>query len=221
VAQFAVEQGQRVRDISVQHLGSDLLQVGDAPSPDSLKAGRYALYVSTIEPRKNHELLSRIWRRLLERGIPQKHGFQLVFVGRPGWNTEALVEQFKSDTLGERNFRYFSNAADDLLKRLYRDAAFCVYPSLYEGFGLPIIEAFGYGRAVIASNAGAIPEVVQDMSPCLDPNDEDLWYRTLRQWIEEPDVVASYEARISDRFVHRPWSEVAERYVAEVEVECR
>ena len=174
----------------MQPLGSDLLEAGDAPLPDALKAGRYALFVSTIEPRKNHALLHRIWRRLLDAGIPQRHDFQLVFVGRPGWGTEALLQQFAEDTRGDCNFQYLPNAGDGLLKRLYRDAAFCLYPSLYEGFGLPIIEAFAHGRAVIASNAGSIPEVVQDLSPSLDPGDEEAWHRTMRQWIEDPAVVA-------------------------------
>ena len=216
VARFAAEQGGAC-ETSVQPLGSDLLEAADVPLPDALTAGRYALFVSTIEPRKNHAMLHRIWRRLLDAGIPQRHDFHIVFVGRPGWATEALLQQFAEDMRGECNFQYLPNAGDGLLKRLYRDAAFCLYPSLYEGFGLPIIEAFAHGRAVIASNAGSIPEVVQDLSPTLDPGDEEAWYRTMRQWIEEPAVVASFEKRIADRFVHRPWSEVAQKYLAEAE----
>ena len=140
-----------------------------------------------------------------------------MFVGRPGWSTDALLQQFAEDARGYCNFQYFPNAGDVLLNRLYADAAFCLYPSLYEGFGLPIIEAFANGRAVIASNAGSIPEVVQDLSPSLDPGDEEAWHRTMRQWIEDPAVVASYETRIAERFVHRPWSEVAQKYLAEAE----
>lgn len=216
VVRFAAEQG-RACETSVQPLGSDLLEAGDAPLPDALKARRYALFVSTIEPRKNHALLHRVWRRLLDAGIPQRHDFQLVFVGRPGWSTDALLRRFAEDTHGDRNFHYLPNAGDGLLNRLYRDAAFCLYPSLYEGFGLPIIEAFAHGRAVIASNAGSLPEVVQDLSPSLDPEDEEAWYGMMRQWIEDPSVVASCEAMIAERFVHRPWAEVAQKYLVEAE----
>jgi len=216
VVRFAEEQGNSC-ETSVQPLGSDLLETDDAPLPGTLKARRYALFVSTIEPRKNHALLHRIWRRLLDAGIPQRHDFQLVFVGRPGWSTDALLRQFAEDARGDCNFHYLPNAGDGLLKRLYQDAAFCLYPSLYEGFGLPVIEAFAHGRAVIASDAGSIPEVVQDLSLSLDPKDEEAWYRTMLQWIEDPSTVASYEARIAERFVHRPWSEVAQKYLAEAE----
>jgi glycosyltransferase involved in cell wall biosynthesis len=218
LARFVVDQGAPVPEISTQHLGYDLQQIQDEPLPDPLRPRRYALYVSTVEPRKNHELLHRVWQRLLERGIPQKHGFELVFVGRPGWNTGPLLQRLKDDMQRGRNVQYFPSIADSVLGRLYRDAAFCLYPSRYEGFGLPVAEAFGYGRAVIASNAGSIPEVVQDMSPSLDPMDEEGWYKTICQWIEEPAVVASYEAKIAKGFVHRPWSEVAARYFAEAEV---
>jgi glycosyltransferase involved in cell wall biosynthesis len=218
LARFVAEQGVPAPDISVEHPGYDLHELRDAPLPHSLQPRRYALYVSTIEPRKNHQLVYGAWQRLLDHGIPQKHGFELVFVGRPGWTTDPLLQQLKDDTQrGGRHLQYFPDVSDRILGRLYRDAAFCLYPSRYEGYGLPIAEAFGHGRAVIASNAGSIPEVVQDMSPSLDPMDEDAWYRTLRQWIEEPAVVAAYEAKIAKGFVPRPWAQVAERYLAEAE----
>jgi glycosyltransferase involved in cell wall biosynthesis len=215
LGRFAAEQGVPAPDISAQHLGYDLPQAQEGMLPDPLKPRRYALYVSTIEPRKNHELLYRVWRRLREAGIPQRHGFELVLVGRPGWTTDQLLQQFKDDMQRGHNLQYYPHVTDSVLARLYRDAAFCLYPSRYEGFGLPIAEAFGYGRAVIASDAGSIPEVARDMSPSLDPTDEEAWYRTLRQWIEEPAAVAAYEARIAKGFVPTPWSEVAARYFAD------
>jgi len=64
------------------------------------------------------------------------------------------------------------DADDQILSALYEGAAFCVYPSQYEGYGLPICEAFARGKAAIASTGGALPEVVGGLSPCLDPNDE-------------------------------------------------
>jgi glycosyltransferase involved in cell wall biosynthesis len=215
---FAAKHGQHV-STSVQPLASELLQARDAELPTSLQRGRYALYVSTIEPRKNHELLHRVWHRLLARGVPQKRDFQLVFVGRPGWNTDALMRQLDDDAASGRHFHYLSHVDDSLLNRLYRDAAFCLYPSLYEGYGLPVVEAFAHGRAVIASNAGSLPEVVEDMSPSLPPDDDDAWYRTLCQWIEEPALVAAYEAKIANGFTRRSWSEVAGQYLAEAEAE--
>ncbi len=79
-------------------------------------------------------------------------------------------------------------------------AAFCVYPSLYEGFGLPVIEAFSLGKAVIASSGGALPETVGRFAPCLDPNDEDAWFETLKQWIEDPAIRERHETIIRAEF---------------------
>ena len=155
----------------------------------------YAMLVSTIEPRKGHELLYRVWKRLLADGIPQARNFKLIFVGRPGWMVEHLLREIAADRdLGD-TLKIFSFAADDELAALYANAAFCVYPSLYEGYGLPVVEAFSYGKAVIASTGGAIPEVVGEFSPCLDPKDEESWYRTLRSWIEDPVVARALRGR--------------------------
>ena len=75
---------------------------------------------------------------------------------------------------------------DSGIAALYRGAAFCLYPSRYEGYGLPVVEAFSYGKAVLASTGGALPEVVDGFSPCLDPLDAEAWRRMLRTWIEDP-----------------------------------
>jgi len=92
---------------------------------------------------------------------------------------------------------------------LYRAAAFCVYPSLYEGFGLPIIEAFSHHKAVIASSGGAVPETVGGLCPCLDPTDEDGWFHELKRWIENPDTRVHYEAKIRSEFSHPTWEQAA------------
>ncbi len=67
-----------------------------------------------------------------------------------------------------------------------RGATFCVYPSLYEGYGLPIVESFRHRKAVLSSSGGALPETVGDLSPCLDPQDEQAWYETLKCWTIDP-----------------------------------
>jgi glycosyltransferase involved in cell wall biosynthesis len=102
-----------------------------------------------------------------------------------------------------------AGVSDAVLDLLYRHAAFCLYPSLYEGYGLPVVEAFARGKAVIASNAGALPEMVQDFSPCLDPRDEDAWRETLKTWVGDPTARAPFEKAIRERFRHPSWEEAA------------
>ena len=98
--------------------------------------------VSTIEPRKGHQLIYNVWLKLLAEGVPQKTGFKLVFVGRPGWKVEKLIDQLKNDARLGNSLQLLTSVNDDQLAALYDGAAFCLYPSVYEGYGLPVVEAF-------------------------------------------------------------------------------
>ena len=106
---------------------------------------------------------------------------------------------------------HWEGISDSELERLYRDCAFCVYPSRYEGFGLPIIEAFTRGKAVIASNGGAVRETVGDLSPCLDPLAAEAWADMMAEWIEHPAAREAWELRIRQLFRAREWRDVAEQ----------
>ena len=185
----------------------------DLPAP--LSPGRFALFVSTVEPRKGHAVLADAWQALLARGVPQQAGFHLVFVGRRGWKVDALLDRL--DALGAdpaNRFVHLDAAEDALLARLYRDAAFCLYPSRSEGFGLPIIEAMAQGKAVIASTGGAVAETAAGVAPCLDPLDVDAWTGTLGAWIADPAARAPWEARIAAGFRFETWPQAAERIIA-------
>lgn len=200
-------------DIDVVPLGSDVHRQPQSLEvlPPDLMAGHFALYVSTIEPRKNHALLLRCWKRLVEQGLPQRSNFKLVIVGRSGWRVEAVLADLRNSALFAGTVRHYESAAEPLLESLYAGCAFCVYPSEYEGFGLPIVEAFSRGKAVIASTGGSLPEVVGDLSPLLDPYDEDGWTSTLGQWIENPEVRLSYERAVADRTNVWSWQRVSMR----------
>jgi glycosyltransferase involved in cell wall biosynthesis len=179
------------------------------PLPAGLEAGRYALFVSTIEPRKGHEFLYRVWLRLIERTIPQKHAFKLAFVGRAGWMTEDFVATVKADARLGGSIQFLDQVEDDQLERLYDNAAFCVYPSLYEGYGLPVVEAFSRGKALLASNGGSLAEVVGDLSPTLPPRDAAAWQSMLAEWITNPDARRPFEVAIRERFSHPDWEEAS------------
>jgi glycosyltransferase involved in cell wall biosynthesis len=180
-----------------------------------LRAGRFALFVSTLEPRKGHAVLLEAWRRLLQRGVPQRADFRLLFVGRTGWMMDDVVRQLGTGgQQGPYAALHWEGIDDLVLERLYRDCAFCLYPSRYEGFGLPIVEAFIRGKAVIASTGGAVPETVNGLSPCLDPLDVDAWTALLGEWIERREAYAPWEARIRSDFRPRTWPEVAEQIMA-------
>ncbi len=216
--------GISLRATGVTPFGSDAVRAREVTSPTlppGIERGRFALFVSTIEPRKGHELLYRVWKRLLADGVPQAKNFKLVFVGRQGWMVEHLLREIAADRKLGDTLKILSFAADDELAALYANAAFCVYPSLYEGYGLPIVEAFSYGKAVIASTGGAIPEVVGEFSPCLDPKDEESWYRTLRGWIEDPSLRAPYEDAIRTRYRPTSWNEASAKLFELIDAQFR
>ena len=184
----------------------------DLPPPVGLQPGRYALFVSTIEPRKGHRLLFEVWKRLLREGVPQAAGFKLVFVGRAGWRVDDLMDELNAHPSVGDSLLILKSIRDEELAALYQNAAFCLYPSIYEGYGLPIVEAFAYGKAVLASTGGALPEVVGDFSPRLDPTDELAWHDTIKLWIEQPARVAGFEEKIRAQFRHPTWDQAARTF---------
>jgi glycosyltransferase involved in cell wall biosynthesis len=188
--------------------------VASAPLPPGLEAGRYALLVSTIEPRKGHRVIYDAWVDLIGAGIPQRSRFKLVFAGRKGWMVDDLMRDLQRDPRIAGTIQILPDASDATVSALYRDAAFCLYPSRYEGYGLPVVEAFRHGKAVLASTGGAVPEVVGGFSPCLDPTDSEAWRQMLETWIEDPAAPAVYETRIRTSFRHPDWNEAARTFFA-------
>jgi len=216
---YCAQHGIVAGEMALAPLGFDVDPVGPrspAELPAGVHAGRFVLLVSTIEPRKGHRLLVDVWRRLIVEGVPQATGFKLVFVGRAGWMVDDLLMRIRNDPQLAGHVLMIQDVDDERLAALYRGAAFCVYPSVYEGYGLPVVEAFSHGKGVLASGGGALPELVQGLSPCLDPADEQAWYETMKQWIESPQARVPYEREIRMRFRHPTWSEAAANFFAGV-----
>jgi glycosyltransferase involved in cell wall biosynthesis len=212
VRAYCAERGLALGATAVCPLGVDL-RTPEVPGklPEGLEPGRYALLVSTIEPRKGHRMIYEVWLKLLAEGVPQRANFKLVFCGRVGWMVGDLMRELRNNP---QNLVIITDADDATVWTLYRDCAFSLYPSRYEGFGLPVIESFSHGKAVLASSGGSVPEVVRDFSPCLDPGDAAAWERMLRTWIEQPAARIPYEERIRTSFRHPNWDEAAEQFFA-------
>lgn len=218
-AEFCGRNGLKLGASRVIQLGADreLAANAPAPLPAELEPERYALFVATIEPRKGHGMLFSVWKRLLDAGIPQAQGFKMVFVGRRGWLTDALLAEMAAHPSYGDSLLVYNDVNDHQLAALYRNAAFCLYPSMYEGYGLPVVEGFRYGKAILASTGGALPEVVNGFSPCIDATDEQAWFEALKTWIVDPSQRAPYEKAIRERFRHPTWKEAAEAYFRTVD----
>jgi glycosyltransferase involved in cell wall biosynthesis len=125
----------------------------------------YLLSVGVLQPRKNLPRLVRAYNRIASK-IPHR----LVLVGKEGWAGEALQEAIAEAPLGREPI-FTGYVADADLPALYAGADLFVYPSLYEGFGLPPLEAMACGTAVLTSNTSSLPEVVGDAGVTVDPTD--------------------------------------------------
>lgn len=131
----------------------------------------YCIHVGTLQPRKNLGLLVDAWERLRAR---MERPPQLLLAGRRGWLYDSLIDEVKAKGLG--NLVKFADYVErDDLPALYSSAMALTFPSLYEGFGLPPLEAMSCGTPVIASTASSIPEVVGDAAIMLDPHDASAW----------------------------------------------
>lgn len=139
--------------------------------PPRLAPG-FILAVGTIEPRKNYPRLIAAYRHLRRESVPLLLGDQpgvpeLVIAGRPGWAYGDTLERIK----GERGVRYLGHVDDATLSALYRSASILAFPSLYEGFGLPLLEAMAHGLPAVVGNAGALPELAAGAAIVVDPMD--------------------------------------------------
>jgi glycosyltransferase involved in cell wall biosynthesis len=129
----------------------------------------FVLFVSTIEPRKNVPTLLKAFRRLLDDYRPE---VDLVLAGEKGWLFDEVFRLVQELSLDGR-VRFLGRVATEDLIALYNAAQLLVHPALYEGFGLPPLEAMACGTPVVVSNTSSLPEVVGDAALLVDPEEPD------------------------------------------------
>jgi glycosyltransferase involved in cell wall biosynthesis len=133
------------------------------PSQSSRFQRPYVLFVGTIEPRKNVDLLLDAYSQLRDS---TRHEFDLVIAGPTGWKSEKTLARLKDDSGGVRYLGYVPQCE---MPALVAGATVLAYPSLYEGFGLPVAEAMACGVPVITSAVSSLPEVACDAALFVDP----------------------------------------------------
>jgi glycosyltransferase involved in cell wall biosynthesis len=190
-------------------VGSTAAQRTDRLPP----AGSYAMIVSTIEARKNHLLLFRVWRRLLEE-LPPERVPTLVFAGRVGWLVQDLMQQIANTSNLNGKLVVIENPSDAELVALYQDCLFTMYPSFYEGWGLPVTESLGFGKPCFISNCSSLPEAGGALARAFDPDNLPEAYRMIRSVVVDPAELESWEARVRQEFKPIPWSATVEALLA-------
>ena len=148
-----------------------------------LSAGAYSLFAGTIEPRKNIDTLLNAYAML---SASVRKNWPLIFAGYHGWNSEALHARMAN---AERSgwARYLGFVPFDHLPVLFAGARLFVFPSLYEGFGLPVLEAMASGVPVVCSNSSSLPEVVGDAAAMCDAHDADSLNQLISIGLEDEE----------------------------------
>jgi glycosyltransferase involved in cell wall biosynthesis len=183
--------------------GSGELRSADIPE-------RFVLFVATIEGRKNHQLLLKIWQRMIAAGDEPPH---LVCVGRLGWKSSTFIEELVESDYLDRRVQLLREISDTDLRLLYSRCLFTVYPTLYEGWGLPIGEALALGKICVCSSRASVPEVAGDLGVYIDIDDFEGTLDVVRDLIADQPKRKRLEGRIRRRYKPITWRSVAEKVV--------
>ncbi len=165
---------------------------------------RYFLFVGTLQPRKNLRRIIEAHRTLpslVRRQVP------LVVAGRAGWNCAADIAELEHGDAG--TLRWLRHVPEADLVPLYRQAAALVLPSLHEGFGLPVLEAFAAGLPVVTSNTTSLPEVAGEAAMLVNPLDVGAIALAMRNCLNDEPMTRSLVAKGRERAAHFTWERTA------------
>jgi glycosyltransferase involved in cell wall biosynthesis len=166
---------------------------------------QYLLYLGTLEPRKN---LLRLLQAYCSLPSTLREKYPLVLVGRWGWKA-AAIGAYMRDEGRHRGVIHAGYIPDEHLSAVYNGARALVYPSLYEGFGLPPVEMMACGGAVLTSTAGALEEMFGGQAHLIDPNDTDGWRDAMKRVLVDDDWYHELRRGATARAARYTWTRAA------------
>jgi alpha-1,3-rhamnosyl/mannosyltransferase len=172
-----------------------------APGHPALEGKPYVLAVGTLEPRKNLERLMEAWWSLDESA---RGDAVLALVGPVGWDAAPILAAAR-----DRGAHLLGRVSEDELRALYAGASAFAYPSLYEGFGLPILEAMAAGAPVLTSTVSSLPEVAGDAALLVDPFDVGAIAAGLARLLGDAALADDLRARGWARAAEFSWARTA------------
>lgn len=195
--------GFRRREPAVKDNGADLPE-------------RFALYVSTLEPRKNHRLLVDVWQRLIER-----HGADavptLLLVGQVRWGSRPLLDMLAASRFLGGKIVLMSDVGDAKLEQAYRRCLLTLFPSSNEGWGLPVAESLAHGKPCVAARATSVPEVGGDLVDYFDPADTSDAFDAIERALFEPGYLDARARRIVRDYAPPTWTDCARAILADLD----
>lgn len=178
-------------------------------------SGKYICAVGTVEPRKNLTTLIQAVKILKGRGW----GHQCVIAGVKGWKDSKIYASVRQAGLTDQDVRFLGFVADQDMPWLYSGATAFVFPSLYEGFGLPLVEAMACGVPIVASHAPPMPEILQDAALLVPPAGAEEFAGAIARVLAQPELREELAARGLKRAWHFGWDKAA-RELLDVFEEC-
>jgi glycosyltransferase involved in cell wall biosynthesis len=171
----------------------------------------YILSLSTLEPRKNIDHTIRCFAHLSQ----QEHikDLSLVLVGTKGWDYNKIFEEISNNNSLQDRIIVTGYVADEDLAALYSGAMAFVYPSFYEGFGLPPLEAMQCGIPVITSNTSSLPEVVGDAGIMVSPTDTDALCQSMLEIYNNPSLRKTMSLRSIERSKQFSWEKCTQETI--------
>ena len=169
---------------------------------------KYFLFVGTLEPRKNFERVFNAFESLQ----PESHEVQLVIVGGKCWKNRKFLQRMKTHPL--KSFIHLTGYINSAhLSKIYSQALCLLFPSLYEGFGFPIIEAMACGTPVITSNISSMPEVAGDAAVLVDPYDVDALAEAMHCVLTDKSLRDGLIKKGLERVKQFSWEKCAEETI--------
>ena len=166
--------------------------VAQPSSVPELRNKKYVLFMGTLEPRKNIQMLINTYKRLDDS---LRNTFELVLAGGPGWKSESIIEAINAAQDQGYAVRYLGYVTDSEKEYLYSHATLLIQPSLYEGFGMPILEAMQRKLPVIASDLEVFREVAGDGAHYFDPLDIASLSKGITELLSNPEARSKYSEK--------------------------
>lgn len=185
-----------------------------------LKRHNYFLFVGTIQPRKNLVRLIEAFSLFLIESKKVDQDFHLVIAGKTGWDYEEIMKL--PEQLGiKKQVKFTGRVSDDELKVLYQNSLALTYPSLFEGFGLPILESYFFGRPVITSDRSSMPEIAGKGAILVNPEQVNAIMRAMQTMHDNSLMRQELIKEGKEQLKKFSWTEAARATIKVLEATAR
>lgn len=188
--------------IKVFRLGEDFVDMKHEKPQLPIEPGKFLLSVGTVEARKNHLALYYMVREAIRSNIDLP---TIVVAGKQGWLVDNFLYLVKNDPVISQKIIFLHGGTDRELAWLFKNCLFTLYPSFYEGWGLPIAESLFYGKLCLASGTSSMPEIAGDLIDYYSPNNPGEMLECTAKYLNNPKRLKDKEEKIKEKYTSTSW----------------